>query len=70
LALSAVVSPFHAVNTTKGILVDIVESASPGIYLGWGPFVIQLGNLIVIAVMIALFVLALVLPFPKARRRR
>ncbi len=50
--------------------MDIVGSASPGIYLGWGPFVIQLGNLIVIAVMIVLFVLALVLPFPKARRRR
>ncbi len=50
--------------------MEIVESVSPGIYLGWGPFVIQLGNLIVIAVMIALFVAALVLPFPKARRRK
>jgi large-conductance mechanosensitive channel len=50
--------------------VEIVESVAPGIYLGWGAFVIQLGNLIVIAVMIALFVLALVLPFPKARRRK
>lgn len=45
-------------------------SVEPGIYLGWGNVVIQLGNLIVIAVMVVLFVLALVLPFPKARRRR
>jgi hypothetical protein len=49
--------------------VDIVASG-PGIYLGWGAFTIQLGNLIVIGVMLLLFVLALLLPFPKARRRR
>lgn len=48
----------------------MIESVSPGIYLGWGPFVVQLGNLIVIAVMIVLFVVALLLPFPKARRRK
>lgn len=46
------------------------HSAAPGIYLGWGAFVVQLGNLIVIAIMLALFVLALIVPFPKARRRR
>ncbi|NUU05206.1 hypothetical protein [Leifsonia sp. C5G2] len=45
-------------------------AAAPGIYLGWGPVAIQLGNAIVIAVMIVLFVLALVLPFPAPRRRR
>ncbi len=50
--------------------MDILESVAPGIYLGWGPFVIQLGNLVVIAVMVVLFVLAILLPFPKARRRR
>jgi hypothetical protein len=50
--------------------MQFMDSLTPGIYLGWGSFVIQLGNLIVIAVMIALFVLALVLPFPKARRRK
>jgi large-conductance mechanosensitive channel len=48
----------------------MIDSVAPGTYLGWGPFVIQLGNLIVIAVMIVLFVAALVLPFPKARRRK
>ncbi|MBN9631572.1 hypothetical protein [Leifsonia sp. TF02-11] len=49
--------------------MDIVASA-PGIYVGWGAFTIQLGNLIVIVVMLVLFALALLLPFPKARRRR
>jgi len=49
--------------------VDIVASA-PGIYLGWGSLSIQLGNLIVIVTMLVLFVLALLLPFPKPRRRR
>lgn len=49
--------------------MDILASA-PGIYVGWAPFTIQLGNLIVIVVMLALFALALLLPFPKPRRRR
>lgn len=44
-------------------------TGEPGIYLGWGAFTIQLGNLIVIIVMLILFALALLLPFPKARRR-
>lgn len=43
---------------------------SPGIYVGWGSFQIQLGNLIVILLMIALFILALVLPFPSGRKRK
>ncbi|NYJ19504.1 hypothetical protein HNR05_001295 [Leifsonia psychrotolerans] len=41
-----------------------------GIYLSWGIFDIQLGNLIIILVMLALFVLALVVPFPGTRRRK
>jgi large-conductance mechanosensitive channel len=40
------------------------------IYLGWGAFTIQLGNFIVIAAMFALFILALVLPFPTGRKRK
>ena len=42
---------------------------SPGIYLVWGTLQIQLGNLIVILVMLLLFVLALLLPFPGGRER-
>ncbi|GHG55254.1 hypothetical protein GCM10012320_26950 [Sinomonas cellulolyticus] len=41
-----------------------------GVYLGWGPFTVQLGNLIVILVMILLFAAALFLPFPGGRNRR
>lgn len=41
-----------------------------GMYVGWGDFLIQLGNLIVIAAMVVLFVLALVLPFPRGRGRK
>jgi hypothetical protein len=44
-------------------------SGSPaGVFLTWGIFSIQLGNLIVIAAMFAIFVLALVVPFPRGRR--
>ena len=37
----------------------------PAHYLVWGPIQISWGNLTVILVMIALLILALVLPFPK-----
>lgn len=51
--------------------VSILASLDgPGIYLRWGAFQIQLGNLIVILVMILLFVLALFLPFPSGRKRK
>jgi hypothetical protein len=38
-------------------------------FIGWGPIQISVTNLVVIAVIVALFVLALVLPFPKQRSR-
>jgi hypothetical protein len=41
-----------------------------GVFLSWGIFSIQLGNLVVILVMLLLFALALVLPFPRGRRGR
>ncbi|MBW4095369.1 MAG: hypothetical protein HIU81_08340 [Acidobacteria bacterium] len=43
---------------------------SPGTYFGWGDVTIQSGNLAVIIVMVILFVLALVLPFPGGKRRK
>jgi len=54
------------------IVVSLLALATEGggtVYLGWGAFTIQLGNFIVIAAMVVLFVLALVLPFPKGRKR-
>jgi large-conductance mechanosensitive channel len=53
----------------NGLLAQ-AAGESPAIYLGWGDFVIQLGNFVVIVVMLVLFVLALVLPFPAAKRRK
>ena len=47
-----------------------VATAGAGTYFGWDGFTIQSGNLIVIVVMIILFVLALVLPFPGGKRRK
>ena len=41
----------------------------PGYYLHWGVIQISLANLIVIGLMLGVFVLALVLPFPGRRRR-
>jgi energy-coupling factor transporter transmembrane protein EcfT len=38
-------------------------------FISWGPFQISLANLLVIALIVVLFVLAIVLPFPKQRRR-
>jgi hypothetical protein len=50
--------------------VLLFAHADTGIYLGWGAFTIQLGNLLVIITMLVLFVLALLLPFPGFGRRK
>ncbi len=50
--------------------VLLAAGDAPGLYVGWGAFTIQLGNLIVIITMLVLFVLALVLPFPGSGGRK
>jgi hypothetical protein len=47
-----------------------VNLNSPGHYLHWWVVQISVANAVVIAVMLTLFVLALVLPFPKGRSHR
>jgi hypothetical protein len=42
----------------------------PAQYLTWGPIQISVANLVTIGVIVVLFVLAVVLPFPKPRARR
>lgn len=42
----------------------------PGHYLHWGVIQISVANLVVIGVMVVLFVVALLVPFPKGRDRR
>ena len=49
--------------------ITLAGAASPpGIFLTWGIFSIQLGNLLVIVAMFVLFAVALLLPFPRGRR--
>ena len=42
----------------------------PGHYLHWGVIQISVANLIVILLMIAMFVLALLLPFPGSKGKK
>ena len=41
----------------------------PGHYIHWGVIQISVANLVVIAVMLVLFIAAILLPFPGRRRR-
>ncbi len=43
---------------------------SPGYYIHWGFIRISLANLIVIALMIVVFVVALFAPFPRGRNEK
>jgi hypothetical protein len=47
-----------------------VDLNGPGHYLDWGVIQISVANLVVVGVIVVLFVLALLLPFPKGRGRR
>ena len=42
----------------------------PGHYVHWGVIQISVANVVVIALMIAIFAAALLLPFPKPKDRR
>jgi hypothetical protein len=58
--------PVSAEKPTPGALVDLNGT---GHYLNWGVLHVSAANLVVIAVIVVLFVVALVLPFPKGRGR-
>ena len=47
-----------------------VDLNGPGHYLNWGVIQLSVANLVVIGVMVVVFVLALVLPFPSGRGRK
>jgi hypothetical protein len=53
-----------------GWFVAGVGTVGAGTYFGWDGFTIQSGNLAVIVVMIILFILALVIPFPGGRGKK
>ena len=50
------------------ILASLVNLNHPGHYVQWSIFTISIANLIIIAVMVALFGLALLLPFPRNKK--
>jgi hypothetical protein len=60
-----VATHLHSVRLL-GALVNLNHSAH---YIHWGWFQMSIANFVVILLMVAVFVLALVLPFPRARRR-
>ena len=50
-------------------IVTLAQGSDPGVFLTWGIFGIQLGNLIVIISMFVIFGVALVVPFPRGQRK-
>jgi Cytochrome b(N-terminal)/b6/petB len=52
---------------TSSALVLAVDLNSPGKYLHWSIFTVSVANLVLIAVMVVIFGLALILPFPGRR---
>jgi hypothetical protein len=64
-------SSVYAAATAPLLLVQPVTGNldKPGRYLDWGPVQISLGNLVIIGIGLLLFLLALVIPFPKGRKR-
>jgi hypothetical protein len=64
----------HPGVPSRAICVDAFLSQGedamnqPGVYLHWGVIQISLANLVVIGLMIAVFVIALLVPFPGRRK--
>jgi hypothetical protein len=50
------------------LLASIIDLGGNGRYVHWGWVQISVANLVVIGIMLVLFVLALLLPFPHGRR--
>ena len=55
--------------TPSAAPASVVDLTGPGHYLHWGFIQISLANAIVILLMIIVFVLAILLPFPGGRKR-
>jgi hypothetical protein len=54
----------------KAIQSAPINLNKPGHYLHWGVISISVTNLVVIVLMLALFALAILVPFPKGRKPR
>jgi hypothetical protein len=57
-------------SSSRGAVVKfiVVATGAAGTFLDWGFIHVSVANVIVIAVMVLLFVLAIVLPFPHGDR--
>jgi hypothetical protein len=56
-------------NDSAHTLAAPVDLNGTGHYIHWGAVQISVANLVVIALMVVIFALALLLPFPHGRRR-
>jgi hypothetical protein len=57
------------VRAARGEFAAPIDLNHPGHYVHWGVVQISVANLVVIILMVLVFAAALVLPFPKGRRR-
>lgn len=55
---------------SRSFVASAIDLNHNGHYLHWGVVQISVANLVVIALMVAAFVLAILLPFPKDRGKR
>ena len=60
-------SAVHSLAVPIGAVTANLDQ--PAHYFSWGPVQISVGNLVMIGIGLLLFVLALVIPFPKGRKR-
>ncbi len=51
-------------------LSGVATGPAPGLVVGWPPFTIEIGNLVVIVIMLVLFGLALTVPFIGSKAHR
>ena len=66
------VRPLEAPLTTIAVAGQVpaaIDLNQPGTYLNWNIFTISVANLVLIAVMVAIFGAALLLPFPGRRHQ-
>jgi hypothetical protein len=56
-----------SISAVAGTGSGVINLDQPGTYLHWSIFTVSLANLVLIAVMVVIFGVALLLPFPKGR---
>ena len=59
----------HLRGELRGAIMKmaLINLNHPAHYFGFGPFQVSVGNAVIISLMVVIFVLALVLPFPHSK---